>query len=84
MKKSKLIIPVMVIAMTAGLAFASTRNHDEAIPGKFIQLPGECQSVPKAECGNGEELCTYQGQQVYGIQNDENPTECSMELRQLP
>jgi hypothetical protein len=81
MRKMKVVFPVAIMALATGLALASANTSEEAISGKFIQLPGECRAVPEAACGNGDAICTYEGQQVYGIQNDANPTQCTFELR---
>lgn len=84
MRKLKVVFPLAMIALATGLAFASANTSEEAIPGQFIQLPGECRAVPEAVCGNGDAICTYDGKIVYGIQNDSNPTQCSFELKRNP
>lgn len=86
MKKIKLVAPVAMIVLATGLAFASANSSNEATQGKFIQLqnPERCEAVPEAECGNGVNLCTYEGQTVYEIKSDIFPTQCSEELREMP
>ncbi|RNL88516.1 hypothetical protein ED312_08700 [Sinomicrobium pectinilyticum] len=78
MKKMNFVLPAMAFIFTIAVSFASARLIDTQDEGTFIQQPGICQSVP-AECGEGEELCEFQEQQVYQLRN-ETETECSVEL----
>lgn len=86
MRTIKSLVPVAMIILAMGLAFASANSSSEAVQGKFIQLqnPDQCEAVPEAECGNGVNLCTYEGQTVYEIKSDVFPTQCSEELREMP
>lgn len=74
------IMPFTVFVLAVAFAFASVNDKSSQAPLEFIQLnnPESCTEVT-ANCGDGEELCKFSTQQVYG---ESNGTKCNIQLMQ--
>lgn len=73
----------IVFAVAAAFATQAKTESSSALVDAYIPMgPGQpCQSTPiQCDTSLKANICTYQGQQAFGLANEDDVTSCSVDL----